>query len=249
MRKRFKSSLKVRLRARAYMARRRREHPLLVKFAKINSRKKRWREARTELQAQEKAARARYAKKHPRQFKISKRKAAFLAWRQLKCSRRRVSFKDYLKGYYKRKARARKLRNAKENARHRSVMFKRWQQRERTLWPLATMIRRVRNRAKRYGVRFTIKASDLLVNGRIPKRCPVLGLKLNYRGRRGNGYSRHKHFLHPNYASVDRIRPTRGYVPGNVLIVSVRANIIKRDATPVELRRIADFYCKLLKRA
>ena len=41
-------------------------------------------------------------------------------------------------------------------------------------------------------------------------------------------------------STVDRIDSSLGYVKGNVWVVSYRANAIKRDATPEELRRIAD---------
>jgi hypothetical protein len=46
-------------------------------------------------------------------------------------------------------------------------------------------------------------------------------------------------------ASLDRIDNTKGYVPGNVVVVSYRANRIKSDATAQELLRIARFYAQL----
>lgn len=42
--------------------------------------------------------------------------------------------------------------------------------------------------------------------------------------------------------SLDRKDNSLGYVKGNVVIVSLKANKIKRDATPLELRQVADFY-------
>ena len=49
----------------------------------------------------------------------------------------------------------------------------------------------------------------------------------------------------PNSPSIDRIDSSKGYVRGNVVIVSHRANSMKRDATEHELielgRRIAQF--------
>lgn len=42
--------------------------------------------------------------------------------------------------------------------------------------------------------------------------------------------------------SLDRIDNRLGYVKGNVIVVSHRANAIKRDATLDELRRIVAFY-------
>lgn len=45
--------------------------------------------------------------------------------------------------------------------------------------------------------------------------------------------------------SVDRIDNTKGYVPGNVIVVSYRANRIKSDADTTELLKIARFYAEL----
>lgn len=42
--------------------------------------------------------------------------------------------------------------------------------------------------------------------------------------------------------SIDRIDPKRGYVRGNVVVVSMRANSIKREATIDELRKMVAFY-------
>ena len=51
-----------------------------------------------------------------------------------------------------------------------------------------------------------------------------------------------------NYSpSFDRIYPKKGYVKGNIVIVSNKANRIKTDATVDEIRKVADFYEKLLK--
>jgi hypothetical protein len=66
-----------------------------------------------------------------------------------------------------------------------------------------------------------------------PTHCPVLGIELHYPGQ----------FNHdPAGASFDRLDFTLGYVKGNVLVVSRRANMLRKDATPDELRAIADFY-------
>ena len=47
--------------------------------------------------------------------------------------------------------------------------------------------------------------------------------------------------------SIDRIDPKKGYVKDNIIVVSMRANRIKTDATVDEIRRVTDFYEKLLK--
>lgn len=40
--------------------------------------------------------------------------------------------------------------------------------------------------------------------------------------------------------SIDKIIPSRGYVPGNVAIVCLRCNARKQDMTPADMRQMAD---------
>ncbi len=92
------------------------------------------------------------------------------------------------------------------------------------------MIQNARSRAKKAGVPFTISAKDIL----IPSHCPILGIPLSQTlGKRGGG---------DNSPSLDRIEPERGYVPGNVIVISNRANRLKSDDSIEELRSIASFY-------
>jgi hypothetical protein len=60
--------------------------------------------------------------------------------------------------------------------------------------------------------------------------CPLLGVRLTYENFKGNAPS--------NYATLDRIDPNKGYVEGNVQIVSFRANTLKSNATLEELKMI-----------
>ena len=46
-------------------------------------------------------------------------------------------------------------------------------------------------------------------------------------------------------ASIDRIAPDKGYVRGNIVIVSGRANRIKTNATIDELVKVHKFYTEL----
>jgi hypothetical protein len=62
--------------------------------------------------------------------------------------------------------------------------------------------------------------------------CPLLGIELTYNYTGGN--------VPNNYASLDKIDPNKGYVEGNVQILSFRANTLKGDATIEELRMLVD---------
>ena len=57
--------------------------------------------------------------------------------------------------------------------------------------------------------------------------CPLLGMQLSYESYTGR--------TPDNYATLDKIDPTKGYVPGNVQILSFRANSLKADATIEEM--------------
>lgn len=61
------------------------------------------------------------------------------------------------------------------------------------------------------------------------KECPILGLELDYHNPRLE-----------NSAQFDRIDSTKGYVKGNVWIISRRANRIKNDGTAEEHRLISN---------
>lgn len=83
------------------------------------------------------------------------------------------------------------------------------------------LLNRARERAKRNGVPFDIDESDISV----PIYCPVLGLRL----KQGD-----IHFKRSS-PSLDRIDPSKGYVKGNVRVISMRANLLKSNAASREL--------------
>ena len=67
--------------------------------------------------------------------------------------------------------------------------------------------------------------------------CPVLGIKMEI-GEKNKSV---------NSPSIDRIIPEKGYVPGNIIVVSMKANGIKSNATPDEIIKVGKFYKKLLE--
>lgn len=85
-------------------------------------------------------------------------------------------------------------------------------------------------RARKKGVPFSITLDDV----QIPERCPVLGMLLNPHVTVSGGQD--------DSPSIDRIIPALGYVPGNILVISKRANTVKGDATVREMEQVLEFY-------
>lgn len=83
-----------------------------------------------------------------------------------------------------------------------------------------------KQRADRDGRPFSITMDDIV----IPAVCPVLGIPII------PGVGK----VTQNSPSLDRIKPERGYVPGNVRVISFRANSLKQDATVEELEKVLD---------
>lgn len=97
------------------------------------------------------------------------------------------------------------------------------------------ILTRVKARAKRIGIEFSLIEKDILP---LPIYCPVLGYKLSYLSPLDAKGHRLK-----NLASLDRTNGGYGYVVGNVSIMSYRANMLKNNATIEELRAVL-FYCE-----
>lgn len=89
------------------------------------------------------------------------------------------------------------------------------------------LLRQVKLRAKKCGIPFDLTIDDIV----IPEFCPVLGLKLE----RGVGSSC------DTSPTVDRIIASKGYVKGNVAVMSRKANSMKGGASAAEHRRIAEW--------
>jgi len=68
----------------------------------------------------------------------------------------------------------------------------------------------------------------------IPERCPALGILLEVQSGVASNAS----------PSLDRLDPKRGYVPGNVVVLSVLANQIKSEATSGQVRLVAEWLKK-----
>jgi hypothetical protein len=91
-------------------------------------------------------------------------------------------------------------------------------QRERYI---ARAFRLKRLNALREGCKWDLERTDV----HWPTHCPILGIELNYEKRKGRA---------DDSPSFDQIRPGKGYVKGNVQIISLRANRIKNNGTARE---------------
>jgi hypothetical protein len=86
---------------------------------------------------------------------------------------------------------------------------------------------RAKKSARIRQLQFNIEPKDI----QIPEFCPVLGIRIEQSLTQGPSDSS---------PSLDRIFPERGYVKGNIRVISQRANRIKNDATTGELEKILD---------
>lgn len=99
--------------------------------------------------------------------------------------------------------------------------------------PHAILVREAKARAKEKGLPFSLETRRLVV----PTHCPVLGIPLKV----GDGK------LHDASPTLDRLVPQLGYVLTNVTVMSHRANRMKNNGTPEELRKVADWMERALK--
>ena len=90
--------------------------------------------------------------------------------------------------------------------------------------PRPFMLSNARERAKKKGLEFDITLDDIV----IPKVCPLLNIPIIQAV--GTKCATH------NSPSIDRIDNSLGYIKGNVMIVSWRANKLKADASLSELQ-------------
>lgn len=121
----------------------------------------------------------------------------------------------------------------KANREHHNKKMKVWRDADKIMNMGKYLFRIAKRRAKETSRAFTIHYSDVIV----PEFCPALGMKLEFTPGK---YS-------PNCPSIDALIPEKGYIPGNIAVISHRANSIKNNATPEELRKIADWLEKVLQ--
>lgn len=97
----------------------------------------------------------------------------------------------------------------------------------RLLNPQRQMLHAAKLRSKLKQIDFNLELNDII----IPEVCPVLGIKLAISEQTKSD----------NSPSLDRIDNAKGYVKGNVQVISWRANHIKTDATLSELEKVVAY--------
>ena len=90
------------------------------------------------------------------------------------------------------------------------------------------LYKNIKSRCKQTGREFSIDLEDII----IPEKCPVFGFDLKREDKKTWMFA----------PSVDRIDSSKGYIKGNITVVSRRANILKRDATVEELELLLNYY-------
>lgn len=93
---------------------------------------------------------------------------------------------------------------------------------------------RAKENAKKTNREFNLEESDIF----IPEYCPYLGIKIST-----DINDREK----PNYYSIDRFDSEKGYVKGNIQIISLLANTMKNNASIEQLVIFSENVLKLHK--
>ena len=92
--------------------------------------------------------------------------------------------------------------------------------------PLKYLLYSAKSRALSKNIEFDLSEEDLT----IPEKCPALDINIISDGERSG-----------NSPSLDRIDNTKGYISGNVAVISDRANRIKNDSTILELESVIKY--------
>ncbi|MGL4583653.1 MAG: hypothetical protein ACRCVU_11815 [Flavobacterium sp.] len=98
--------------------------------------------------------------------------------------------------------------------------------------PLRAHLNAIRCRAKSSNLPFNLTEEDLV----IPEVCPILNIPIHQSW--GTADIEDNKDSCP---SVDRVIPSLGYVKHNVRIISARANRIKTDSTPQEIKLVYEY--------
>lgn len=151
-------------------------------------------------------------------------------YRCIKCSKRRCldyhySHRDTLLKKWK-VTRDNLTNEQKDDIKVKSREYAKINLKKRLLW-------RAKDRSRRLGMYCDITSEDII----IPLKCPLLETPFIF------GAKHDKWFTY----SLDRIDNSKGYVKGNIQVISYLANTMKSQATMEQLKTFAKNILKLLK--
>jgi hypothetical protein len=163
----------------------------------------------------------RYTQRHPERHRQNGRRSYFKdVERSRELARIRVN-KYYKDNPEKFKLKCKKLRdNNLEKYRETEELYRDNNRLKRNLTAIKT-------RAKKRGLEFDLKEEDVIM----PTHCPILGLKLEWA----------KGSPKDNSPSLDRLDNSKGYIKGNIRVISYRANTYKNNMTREIAQRIVDY--------
>jgi hypothetical protein len=81
-----------------------------------------------------------------------------------------------------------------------------------------------KSRAKLKNLEFNITKEDII----IPDTCPVFGVPINFENK-------------TNVPTLDRINNVKGYIKGNIQVISFKANRLKNNGTLEEFKKIINY--------
>ena len=105
--------------------------------------------------------------------------------------------------------------------------------------PIPQMLSNAKIRAKQKGVDFNLTSKYLKKIFPKNNKCPITGLNFQF------GYKDKEKINKNNSPSLDRIIPSKGYVEGNVMVISDLMNRMKQDSTYEDMEKLYNFYKKL----
>ena len=105
--------------------------------------------------------------------------------------------------------------------------------------PIPQMLSNSKIRAKSKNIPHNITTKDISDIWPKDNKCPVLNInfEMGYKNKKTKSYA----------PSLDRIKPKKGYIKGNILIVCDIVNRLKSDAKIEDIGKVFNFYKKLIK--
>jgi len=206
---------KKRERSRIWSAKNRKENP-----EKVKEQQQKW--AADNPEKKREGSRVRSAKSRAKN--LEKVRASQNEWRKSARKKNPEKFREQA-----RSAGAKETMNTwkKNNPERLKEYARKWDEKN----PIKVLINQVKARAKRNGLDFDLKESDIVV----PEFCPVLGLRLEW------GTGKGRKVALDNSVSLDRTDSSKGYIKGNISIMSWRANNLKKNGTAEEHAKIAEY--------